>query len=213
MFHYIRTVDRQKDLLGYNLSLEPASFDNLLNALVKKGYHTIHAEDLLTGKALPANPIILSFDDGYADFYSTAWPDLKKHNFTASTAIITGFMEKDKLGQIYMNSDQIKTLDQNGIEIFSHTVTHADLSRDPHQQSEIENSKSTLEKLLGHAIDVLVYPSGKYNNETLKIAAASGYKMAFITYPGHADSSLGDFEQPRLRVDNRDSIDQIIAKL
>jgi peptidoglycan/xylan/chitin deacetylase (PgdA/CDA1 family) len=213
MFHYIRKVDRQKDLLGYNLSLEPNSFDKLLNALVKKGYHTVHAEDLLTDQALPYNPIILSFDDGYADFYSTAWPNLKKHNFTASTAIITGFMQADTLGKTYMNADQIKTLDQNGVEIFSHTVTHADLSKDPRQQSEIENSKSALEKLLGHSIDVLVYPSGKHNSETLKLAAAAGYKMAFTTYPGLADFTLNDFEQPRLRVDNRHSVEEIIAKL
>jgi peptidoglycan/xylan/chitin deacetylase (PgdA/CDA1 family) len=215
MFHYVRTVNQKQDVLGYNLSEDPQTFDKLLSSLEKKGYQTIHAADLLNGTKLPDKPIILTFDDGYEDFYTTAWPELQKHGFTASEAIITGKMQEDKLGVTYMNEQQVKDLDQHDIEILSHTVSHIDLDKATaeRQQKELSDSKQILEKLLGHPVNGLVYPAGRYNQDTLKIAADLGYQIAFTTKPGLDSSTQNWLEFPRLRVDNRDSIDQILREL
>lgn len=208
MFHYVRHVNKTKDPLGYNLSIEGDTFEKMLRYFAENGYHSVHAADLLH-TSLPQNPIVLTFDDGYVDFYTTAWPLLQKYHLTASEAIISGRMD----GKQYMTPAQVKEINQNGIEILSHTVHHADLAKDPNQQSEIEESKKFLENLLGKKIQGLVYPSGKYNAETIRMLKKAGYSLAFTTKPGFADLAGNLFELRRIRIDNRDSLNGLIKKL
>jgi len=215
MLHYVRTVDPAKDLLGYNLSEDPQTFTALIKLIKKNGFQTIHASDLLNGKKLPDKPVLITFDDGYEDFFTQAKPILEANGFTASEAIISGDMAGDPNGQTYMSPEQVKQIDQAGFEIFSHTVNHKDLSTlsTTQQQKELQSSKEALEKLLGHPIVGVVYPSGKYNSDTLDIAKTLGYQIAFTTKPGYASSDLNLLELPRIRVDNRDSIQSVLNKL
>jgi len=208
MFHYVRTVDQSKDPLGYNLSITPTSFEKILQYLSNQGYHTIHVEDLLK-EPVAKKDIILTFDDGYEDFFTTARPLLKKYGFTASEAIITGKID----GTTYMSPRQIQTIDQEGFEILSHTVNHVDLDTDPHQKTEIVDSKTYLEKLLNKPIDTLVYPSGRYNNETLQLDKEAGYKIGLTTKPGYANLEGDLLQLHRIRIDNRDGFLGFVKKL
>lgn len=201
MFHYIRVVDKKSDPLGYGLSVTPTDFELILQTLTAKHYHTIHIDDLLNGKA-QKNSIILTFDDGYEDFYTTALPLLKKYNFTASEAIITDKMD----GNQFMTPDQVKTINHEGIEILSHTVHHLDLSKTPIAEKEIVDSKNFLEKLLQKPITGFAYPSGKYNNRTIQYLKVAGYKIALTTKAGFADLN-GDFYQVhRFRIHNSQEV-------
>src|SRR5260370_9733402 len=64
--------------------------------LAESGYHPITPEDLyayLAGaQGLPSKPVILTFDDGYADFYTTALPILLSHDFRAVSYVVSGFV-------------------------------------------------------------------------------------------------------------------------
>src|SRR5260370_14581385 len=64
--------------------------------LAESGYHPITPEDLyayLAGaQGLPSKPVILTFDDGYADFYTTALPILRSHDFRAVSYVVSGFV-------------------------------------------------------------------------------------------------------------------------
>lgn len=208
MLHYVRTVDRQKDMEGYDLSITPESFEKILQYLSKEGYHTIHLADLANRK-VPEKSIILSFDDGYEDFYTTALPLLNKYGFTASSAIITDKMD----GTVYMSPAQVQTADREGVEILSHTVHHADLSKDPRQEKEITESKTFLEKLLGKKITGFVYPAGKYNNESLKFLRNAGYEFALTEHAGYADLTKDLLQLRRIRIDNRNGYEGFISKL
>ncbi len=208
MFHYVRTVEAAKDPLGYNLSIEPQQFEKILQYLSTNGYHTIHVEDIIKGW-VPPKSIILTFDDGYEDFYTTARPLLQKYGFTASEGIITGKMD----GVQYMSPDQVKEIDKEGFEILSHTVHHTDLNTDPNQKSEIFDSKAYLEKLLNKTIDTLVYPAGRYDNTTLGFTKDAGYKVALTTKPGYAELSGDMLQLHRIRIDNRDGYLGFIKKL
>ena len=210
MFHYIRTVDKTKDLLGYNLSFDPKSFEELLKSLKEYGYATTHVKSLLDCSVFSKDlGIILTFDDGYEDFYTTAWPLLKKYGFTASIAIITGKMD----GKDYMTPDQVVDLHNQGVEILDHTINHVDLSTSPNALKEITDSKKYLEDLLKEEINILVYPSGKYNAKTVQLAKDAGYKIALTTKLGTAKNTQYLFELPRIRVDNRDSVKNIMEKI
>jgi len=208
MFHYVRSVNPAKDLLGYNLSINPASFEKILKYLSQQGYKTIHVEDLIKGP-ITGKSIILTFDDGYEDFYTTARPLLQKYGFTASEAIITGKMD----GTTYMSPDQVKTIDSEGFEILSHTVNHPDLSIIKNQKPEINDSKTYLEKLLNKPIDTLVYPSGKYNDETLQLTKDAGYKIGLTTKPGYSNLAGDLLQLNRIRIDNRNGYLGFVKKI
>lgn len=218
MFHYVRTVDKTKDPLGYDLSIEPTSFEHILKYLVEKHYNSVHAADLVAAhdalinnspNPLPENPIVITFDDGYEDFYTTALPLLKKYGFTASTAIITHKHD----GVQFMTQDQLKEIHAAGIEILSHTQNHVDLRIAPDAKAEIDQSKVELEKLLNTKIDGFVDPSGDYNLQTILLLKLAGYKIAFTTKPGFANigSPTADnmLQLHRLRIDNRDNLQTV----
>ncbi len=187
MYHYIRIVEDTSDQLGINLSVTPEKFAQQLDSIKSKGYATITFEDIVKGE-IPAKPIILTFDDGYKDFYTNAYPELKKHNMTAVSYIIG-----NKNNTQYMNEKEILEISQNNIELGSHTLSHPDLAKTSSQTAikEITESKERIENIIGKKIVSFCYPAGKYNDETISIVKSAGYSFAVTTNPG-----LGELKSP-----------------
>lgn len=201
MYHYVREVDKSVDPLGWNLSIDPEDFEKQLKYLKDNGYKSIHLADLIDGK-VPEKSVVLSFDDGLTDFYTTALPLLEKYGFTASNGIITGMIGANE----HMTVDQIKACISAGIEITSHTVSHPDLSVSSEDTitQQITESRDYLEKMFGVAVTGFVYPSGKYNDSVLRILEENGYKIAITTDHGEANLENNNLlTLPRIRIDNR----------
>jgi peptidoglycan/xylan/chitin deacetylase (PgdA/CDA1 family) len=210
MYRSIRSVDRAKDPSGYNLSMEPALFEKELLWLKNNGYETISTKDLEARK-VPDKSIILTFDDGYADFYTTALPILEKQGFTASLAIIT-----DRIGQPgYMDSVQINQLASLGVELMSHGKSHSNLTEISLEQlkKEVSESKNYLEDNFDVVVGAFVYPSGDYNDETVRIVAESGYNTALTDDQGIAYLKDSLLKMKRVRIDNRDNLENFIKKV
>jgi peptidoglycan/xylan/chitin deacetylase (PgdA/CDA1 family) len=152
--------------------------------------------------------VILTFDDGYSDHYSQAFPILKQHAMTGAFAIITGFVEG---GGDYMSWAQIKEMSDAGMEMMSHTVTHIDLngSDDPTAAGQMRDSRAALEEHTGKAADFFVYPAGEpfrsgteeRQAQVVSMLKEAGYRGALLAGPS---SSEQDPAQPfvlnRLRV-------------
>ena len=187
MYHYIRTVSDPNDKLGIGLSVPPEKFISQLDYLQTQGYDTINFNDVAAGN-IPSKPIILTFDDGYQDFYTSAYPELKKRNMTAVSFVIV-----NKNGGDYMNNSEIKELADNNIEIGSHTLSHPDLSKltDAKAATEINQSKDDIEKITGKKIISFCYPSGEFNDGTVKLVKEAGYSFATTTKIG-----IGEFKNP-----------------
>jgi peptidoglycan/xylan/chitin deacetylase (PgdA/CDA1 family) len=211
MYHYIRINPIASDGLGYGLSVTPADFAAQMQWLVTNGYHTVFPSELnaaMTQNApLPTKPIVLTFDDGYRDFYDQAWPVLKQYGLKASSAVITNFADKGDRGDtLYMNWNMIRELDQSGmVEIASHTQSHPDLTHLSAAQrwAELSGSKDLIEQHLGHSCTAFVYPSGRYDGATVADAKRAGYQIAFTTNDGkvRAPQDSGVILQlPRVRV-------------
>jgi len=198
MYHYIGTPpDPAVDPIGYNLTIKPETLESQIMLLTNLGYQPITMHDADAGKGT-ANSIVLTFDDGYEDFYTNAWPILKQHNWVATIYVITGKVGKPG----YMTWDQIRELHDNGIEIGAHTVNHIDLATaTPERQSqEITQSKASLERVLGSSVTSFAYPSGRYVLLTLLLFQSTGFTSAVTTHPGKASSSYNAYELPRLRI-------------
>lgn len=211
MYHYVREVDKNTDLLGWNLSINPADFEKQLNYLKENGYKTIHLSDLISGNVAEKS-IVLTFDDGLTDFYTTALPLLQKYGFTASNGIITEMVEAWE----HMTEDQIKKCVDAGIEITSHSLNHPDMASlaETEAKRQLTESRDYLKNKFGVDVIGFVYPSGKYSDLVVKILGEEGYKIAITTEYGEADLANDNMLLlPRIRIDNRDSYSGFVKKL
>ena len=200
-----------------SLAVEPSDFDWQMKYLVDHGYHTITPDELydfLAGQGtLPDRPVLITFDDGYVDNYTNAYPILKKYNLKATIFIVTGFVSKRKG---YLTWDQLREMEQNGITMQSHTVTHAPLPELPDDRirEELVESKRQAEEELGHPIEFIAYPTGVHDLHIVGIAKEAGYKGGFTVKYGNVDRSSNIYAMERVPIfrtaaTNADFVDRL----
>lgn len=213
MYHYIRNNPDPRDRMGFSLSVTPPDFAAQMDWLAGNGYHPITIRDLhayLTGAAgLPSRPVVLTFDDGYEDFYTTALPVLIKHDFKAVAYVVSGFIGRPG----YMNAAQVRQADRADIEIGSHTVDHADLTRQSLDglRYQVWSSKTALEQLLGHEVLSFCYPSGRFSPNVVAVVQEAGYWDATTTRYGFVRGLDGRFLWGRLRISGGESLADFAA--
>ena len=204
LYHYVEVVTDERDTLRKSMSVNPVTFENQLIALKAAGYHFLKPADFtraLTNEIeLPEKSVVLTFDDGYRDFYTVVYPVLKRQNVTAINYLVADFIGKNVN---YMTEAQIKEIVADGlVGIGSHTLEHPDLTllSPDKAKTEITESKSRLEQRFGVKIDDFAYPGG-YNNEAVqKLVKEAGYLTAVATQLGVTDEKANLFHLPRVRV-------------
>jgi peptidoglycan/xylan/chitin deacetylase (PgdA/CDA1 family) len=160
--------------------VSPAKFEEQMKLLRDWGYTTITSELLVKaikdGADLPPRPIIITFDDGNLDNYTTAFPIMQKYGFTGVVYIVGLYMGAPQ----FMNTDQIKEMVSAGWEVGSHSMSHLDLnSLNPEQQRyEIIDSRRYLENRLGVPVLTFSYPFGVNNIPIINYAYSAGYIAA-----------------------------------
>ncbi len=197
------------------LLLSPEKFKSQLKYLKDNGYTPITMDELYNflknNKSIPEKSVVITFDDGYRDNYTTAFPILKEFGFKATVYVISNFVEND----LYMTKAQIKEMSDWGIDIESHTDNHEDLSKLTldQQYETMKKSKEQLETILSKKVDYIAYPFGKFNVNTRKVAEKAGYKLGFSLAGGLADKGDNAYNIDRLYISNNYTIDEFITKL
>lgn len=167
-------------------SVSPADFERQMRWLAENGYTAISVGELVAhmtaGTPLPPRPVVITFDDGYADNYHTALPILKKHGLKATMFVISDFLDH----RPYMTWDEVKALRKAGSEIGSHTLAHRDLTGLPADEraQDLTLSKEGLEYRLDAPVKFLAYPYGNYDAATEAALRQAGYKGAVSTVLG-----------------------------
>lgn len=186
LYHYIRINPNPADRVGYNLSTPPELFAAQMRYLADHSFHVLSlhqaVEAIALHQRLPARPLVLTFDDGYTDFFTAAVPLLRAHGFTATDFVITG-----RMGAFgFMTASQVQAADGMGFTIGAHTVDHYALaSLAPARASwEMRQSKLALESLLGHRVIEFAYPYGSYNAYDTIEARRLGFESAASTLSG-----------------------------
>lgn len=206
MYHYIEYVEDQNDKTRISLNILPSVFEEQVKTLKDAGFTFLRNEelgDILDGrKTLPKKPILLTFDDGYRDFYTYAYPILKKYNAAGTQYIITSFLNHPN----HLTTDQVKEIaTDNLVEIGSHTVSHDWLKeKSPEEvRFQITDSRRFLEQVTGRKIVSFAYPYGAFDLSATQVVGNSGYTTAVSTVPGINQSTENRYFLYRLRPGGR----------
>ncbi len=180
-YHQIRDWRPTDSKTSKDYIIPVAAFKEHIKMLADSGYHSILPDQLyeyLTkGTALPAKPIILTFDDTDLDQFEVARPTLKKYGFKGVYFIMTVSLGRPH----YMSKEQVKQLSDEGNVIGSHTWDHHNFKKFQGKDWEIQLDKPTkkLEDITGKPIKYFAYPFGLWNAENLPQLHKRGFKLAF----------------------------------
>ena len=211
----------------YHINTLPEVFSEQMRWLRNSGYRAIGLPEALavlhTGEDF-SRTVVITFDDGYRDFYTDALPILKQCGFTATVFLATDRIRNAPvrmLGADYLTWRDVRELHAEGIRFGSHTVTHPDLRSLGHDQLEDElgRSKEIIEDHLGVAIESFSYPFGfpeedqDYTRYLEDVLSNVGYDHGVSTILGRVSRKSNRFFLPRLPINNFDDTWFFRAKL
>lgn len=235
--HVAAAIDRLPIMLYHRIApagaphstrfrLTPEQFEQQLAYLSASGFHSVTAEQWREcaqfRRPLPRRSVLITFDDGYRDFASHAWPLLRRYGFGAHVFLVSehvaGFNAwDDDLGERIplLDWDTIVGLAEQGVVFGSHSATHRRLTAlsPTAVAEECLRSRATLEERLGRTVSTIAYPWGDVDAVVEHLAGASGYVQGFSCQPGPARFSAPPLALPRIEVTGDDSLESFIRKL
>lgn len=216
MYH---SIDSNKPYNG----ISPCEFKRQVEYLRKK-YTIVSLNEIMDfverKRNLPRKTVAITFDDGYEDNYSVAYPHLKLYGLPATIFVALNYSEKHLLSDgrcvlpKMLNWNEIREMSQNNISIGAHTLTHRDLVNADLEEArnEILTSKEEIERQIGKKVDYFAYPFNRYNDELVKLVRTLGFRGVFGG-TGTIQQGANVFGLKRISVDSSDTFLMFKIKL
>lgn len=217
MYHHLQPLDASASTLLRTWTVSPSSFSAQLDYLASHGYHAITFAQLIaffeTGAPLPLHPIILTFDDGWIDAYTVAFPALRERKMVGTFFIVTQYA--DAGGEALVGWEQVAEMDAAGMEIGGHTINHPNLvqAAPAETRRQLRLSKEYMEEKLGHPTLALSYPYGGVDAAVEGLVAEAGYRAAVTLCCGYQLRARDLLALPRIRVEYDETLEDFIKKL
>lgn len=213
-YHYVGINPDPSDIARYDLAVTPDNLDKQFGHLASKGYTPVTLNELhaaIKGQGtLPAKPVILTFDDGYIDFYTDAFPIIKKHNFRVTSFLPTGLLDNS----YYLRWNQIKEIDQSGLVSFeAHSINHPNMTTLTYEEAKNQalTSKAAIENQLSKKVNFFCYPYGSSNATSWQAVKDAGYLGAVGTWYGTQESEGVMFNMPRVKISGHLPLEKFIS--
>lgn len=202
------------------LTLSAGKFERQMRWLAAHRYTSITASDWLAwcreARPLPSKPVLITFDDGYADIGRYALPVLRRHGFRALVFVVTGQVGgTNSWDQApMMTGEQIRGWADQGIEFGAHSRTHPDLRAlsATELDYEIKASREDLREILGADVAAFAYPYG-FHNQDVQRCASEAFQCAFSTEEGLNDLSTNPHLLRRTMVQPDDILPFLACRL
>lgn len=223
MYHRV-SDDGDPALSRYRVT--PAQFRLQMEWLKNSGFEPVSLDTIKGGRQgrqqLPRRPVLISFDDGYTDFYHNAWPVLREFGFPSVMFVVAGkvgdWSDWDKeLGrpEPLMTWRQLQDISAAGVSIGSHSVTHRRFSRFSIREaySEMRDSALIVERNLGQRPSAFCYPYGVYDRSVEQLLPICDYEFGFTCDAAAASLRGNPLRVPRIEVMGSDSLDNFAANV
>ena len=151
---------------------------------------------------MPRQSVVITFDDGYEDNCTLAWPILKRFGFPAIV-----FVTPSEVGtRGFATWEQLTRMATNGFAIGSHTMHHAYIpeTSEARLPEELAESKRVIEARIGRRVDFLSYPIGGYTPAAQAVAREAGYRAACTTNRGTSFAMTDRYALRRVKMTERD---------
>jgi peptidoglycan/xylan/chitin deacetylase (PgdA/CDA1 family) len=226
MYHGIRTIEGDSHPY-YETRTAPKMFAAQMRHLLDRGYRAVDLEqatELLTLRADTSRIVAITFDDGFLDFYSSAFPVLLECGFSATVYVMPAFIQgaaQAASEHAYMSWDEIREVQEYGIRIGSHTMNHAELVTLPWKkiERELADSRDAIIDALGGSVPSFSYPYAfpehqhSYIRDVTACLKNLGYRNAVTTIIGSAATDTNPYLLPRIPINTHDDLDLFDAKL
>jgi peptidoglycan/xylan/chitin deacetylase (PgdA/CDA1 family) len=211
----------------YETNTSPHVFRRQMSFLHQNSYSTISLGEAVSALEMhDADPksVVITFDDGYKDFYTHAFPVLHGYGFSATLFVATDRIGSKPIrfaGNEYLTWGEVRELQSHGIRIGSHTISHPTLTnlKKPEIDWELGHSKRTIEDKLGVGVVSFSYPYAFPETDRLfvkrlkTILEMHGYANGVSTILGTAQRDSDRFFLPRIPVNTWDDVSLFRAKL
>jgi peptidoglycan/xylan/chitin deacetylase (PgdA/CDA1 family) len=211
MYHAI--ADPPPDTSYPELFVSPRDFDRQMDDLAARGFDAVTLDELAAawrGRApMPANPIVITFDDGLRSQYAEAMPKFEELGWAGVLNL-----KIEALDQGEMTDEMVEEMIAAGWEIGSHTVSHANVSKlgGAELEAEVAGSRDTLRERFDVPVRFFCYPAGAFDRRAVAAVRDAGYTGATTTKPGLAFADH-PYTLDRIRVDGSDGRRGLAEKL
>ncbi len=205
------------------LAVSPQKFEHQMRYIHKRGFQTIFASEIptLLERGEAHSRVCITFDDGYRDNYTTAFPILKKYNIKATLFLTTSLVgQHGRAGGgpalPFVNEEEISVMAQSGLfEIMPHSHTHPKFTEISVENitKELVDSRRMVESMTKKSANVFAYPHGKIKKEAIEILRKQNFAAAFGTKPGLIRANADLYRLPRNAVLPSDNFGQFKLRL
>jgi peptidoglycan/xylan/chitin deacetylase (PgdA/CDA1 family) len=187
-------------------TVSPQAFERQLAFLARHRYRVLSLEELVAaleaGSDGPRHSVVITFDDGYEETYTIAWPLLKRFGFPAAVFIAPAEVATPG----FVDWSQIRNMSKDGVTIGGHTMHHSyiPLVKAERLTEELVDSKRVIEERIGSAVKFLSYPVGGFTPQAQALAKSAGYLAACTTNRAVPGAPLDRYALRRLKITERD---------
>lgn len=197
-----------------DLYVPKRAFAAQMRGLAARGFHVVtlqEAYDYWHGAPLPSKPVVVSFDDGFRNHYTAAYPILAQFGWSGTLNLAISHLHEGSYG---LNRREVAAMIRGGWEIDSHTMTHADLPGLSESQlwREVAGSRTYLRRTFAIPVNFLAYPFGAYSSSVIASTIRAGYAGATTTNTGWA-TPTSPYTLPRIHVTAGMSVPVLVAQL
>jgi peptidoglycan/xylan/chitin deacetylase (PgdA/CDA1 family) len=166
--------------------------------------------------------VILTFDAGYLDFHTTAWPILRDYDLGATVFLVASMIGRSSVWDRgrgveapLMDWQRIRALRDDGVDFGSLTASHATLAALSHADvvRELTWSRALLERGIERSVDAVAYPYDRWDPSIAHLAGACGYVYGLTGRGGRSRLSDSALRLPRIEIRGEDGLADFTRKL